>query len=282
MMTIHNKVEKLRSILQSKPSVAIAYSGGVDSTFLIKVAYDILQDKAVAVTARLATFPPREFKAAHDYARVAGIRQIVVDLDDLSIKGFAANPANRCYLCKREIFNQIIAAAHRHKIESVADGSNADDLGDYRPGRQALLELGVASPLQAAGMTKDDIRTLSKDMNLPTWDKPAFACLASRIPYGEPITEEKLAMVDAAEQYLMDKGFRQVRVRHHGDIARIEITPQERAWFLDRTLMNDIDAKLREIGFIYVTLDLQGYRTGSMNESLNTNLHNKNGGKQDE
>ena len=268
MMQIYDRLECLQNRFRALDSVAIAFSGGVDSTFLLKVAHNILGDRAVAVTASSSTYPEREYRAAVDYVNSMGIKQLIIEFDELKIKGFADNPINRCYLCKRELFTQIIMTAHQHDISLVADGSNADDVADYRPGMQALQELGIISPLQEVGMTKQDIRALSKKMNLPTWDKPALACLASRIPYGQKINREKLAMVDKAEQYLLDRGFGQVRVRHHGDIARIEVPPEQRSRFMDANFMNQVDETFRQIGFTYTTLDLKGYRTGSMNEKL--------------
>jgi uncharacterized protein len=188
----------------------------------------------------------------------------------LEIEGFTNNPPNRCYLCKYELFSKIKEVAGRHHIRYIAEGSNIDDLGDYRPGMQAIKELGIISPLKDIGIGKDAIRKLSKQMELPTWDKPAFACLASRFPYGVKITRDKLAMVDRAEQYLLNLGFKQVRVRHHGDTARIEVAGAERLKFFDLELMDNIYKQFQKIGFAYTSLDLKGYRTGSMNEVIDT------------
>lgn len=267
-MSLGQKLVDLQNLISSMESIAVAFSGGVDSTFLLKLAQEVLGDRVVAVTARSSTFPAREYREAVDFVNNAGIKHFIIETEELDIEGFADNPPNRCYLCKRELFQQIIEVAHRNQIRFVADGSNVDDIKDYRPGMQALNELGIVSPLREAGMTKEDIRTLSKEMGLPTWNKPAFACLASRIPYGQNINREKLSMIEQAEQYLLDLGFEQVRVRHHGDIARIEVLPRERSKFADGNFMDQVDEQFRRIGFAYTALDLKGYRTGSMNEKI--------------
>jgi uncharacterized protein len=269
-MKYRNSLKRLQSNLEKIGSLAVAYSGGVDSTFLLKVAHDVLKDKVIAITGRSATFPEREFKEASSFTRRAGIKHIVIQSAELEIKGFSDNQPDRCYLCKYELFSKIKALARKHRINWVAEGSNIDDLDDYRPGMKALRELGIISPLQDAGLNKDSIRKLSKKMGLPTWDKQSFACLASRFPYGEKITRDKLAMVDKAEQYLINLGFQQVRVRYHGDTARIEVAEAEKRKFFNLKLMNDVHKKFRGIGFAYCALDLQGYRTGSMNEVIDT------------
>jgi|GEM_PF-2672 len=274
-MPLNRKLNDLQNIIRSMDSIAIAFSGGVDSTFLLKVAHELLGDKVIAVTACSSTYPAREFRTAVDFVNNAGIKYLVIAAEELDVEGFADNPPNRCYLCKRELFTRIVQIAGQKNISFVADGSNADDIKDYRPGMRALSELKILSPLREANMTKEDIRALSKRMNLPTWNKPAFACLASRIPYGQKINREKLSMVDRAEQFLLDLGFEQVRVRHHGDIARIEVLPQERVRFVDESLMDQINDQFKQIGFAYTALDLNGYRTGSMNEKI---VNEKNGG----
>lgn len=262
------KLNKLMDLLKDMGSVVVGFSGGVDSTFLLKVAKDALNTKVMAITATSSTFPEREMKEAINFANKIGVKHMLIKSEELEIEGFSKNPKNRCYYCKKELFSKMLNIAKEEGFKYVVDGANCDDVGDYRPGMTAARELGVRSPLMEAGLTKKDIRVLSREMNLPTWDKPSFACLSSRVPYGQEITKEKLNMIDAAEQYLLDKGFSQVRVRHHGDIARIEVGPGERAKFFDLELMDNIADRFKEIGFNYVTLDLKGYRTGSMNEVI--------------
>lgn len=262
------KEEKLKAYIRDLGSLAVAFSGGVDSTYLCAVAHEVLGDRMIAVTARSESFPEREFREAEDFCRENGIRQLTLVSEELEIEGFRHNPKNRCYLCKKEIFGKILDMARKEGIAYVAEGSNMDDLGDYRPGLQAVAELGVTSPLREAGLTKQEIRDLSRKRNLPTWDKPSFACLASRFVYGESITKERLNRVGAAEQLLLDLGFRQVRVRIHGEeneMARIEVLPEEIARFSQDQLRQKVWTGLKAMGFAYVTLDLQGYRTGSMN-----------------
>jgi pyridinium-3,5-biscarboxylic acid mononucleotide sulfurtransferase len=269
-MEVQDKLNQLKNDIKKLSSLIVAFSGGVDSTFLLKIAHDVLQDRVIAVTASSSTYPERELKEAENFVRDNGIRHVVIHSEELDIEGFSSNPSNRCYLCKRDLFSKIKDVAGKYGMQYVAEGSNMDDLGDYRPGMQAIKELGIISPLKDAGLSKEDIRILSRQMSLPTWDKPAFACLASRFPYGQQITREKLAMVDKAEQYLLDLGFKQVRVRHHGELARIEVAGNEREKLFNLDLMEKIDRKFREIGFAYTSLDLKGYRTGSMNEVLET------------
>jgi uncharacterized protein len=276
IMELESKLGKLKNHLKELGSVAVAYSGGVDSTFLLKVAQDVLGENVIAVTARSSTYPEREFREAAEFVLKTGIRHVVITSEELDIEGFSDNPTNRCYYCKRELLAKIIAVARSLNIRHVVEGSNIDDLGDYRPGMQAVRELGVGSPLQEAGLGKEEIRILSKNMDLPTWQKPAFACLASRFPYGQKITSDKLQTIDQAEQFLLDLGFRQVRVRHHDNIARIEVSAAERDKFFNTGLMDRIYAKFKQLGFMYTALDLQGYRTGSMNEVINTVLNKRN------
>ncbi|MCK8826160.1 ATP-dependent sacrificial sulfur transferase LarE [Natroniella acetigena] len=267
-MNLEQKYKKLQDIIKGLGSVAIAFSGGVDSTFLSKVCKDVLGDNAVAVTARSSTYPEREFKEAEQLAEEIGIEQVVIVSEETEVDGFANNPPDRCYYCKHELFSKVEEVARERNIKYVLDGSNYDDLQDFRPGMKAAEELEVVSPLKEAELTKDDIRALSKRLGLPTWDKPAFACLSSRFPYGEEINVKKLSMVEQAEDYLIELGFEQFRVRHHEEIARIEVAPEERKKFFELEAMDQISAKLREVGFTYVTLDLTGYRSGSMNEVL--------------
>ncbi|WP_425449012.1 ATP-dependent sacrificial sulfur transferase LarE [Dethiothermospora halolimnae] len=268
---IKEKYNELAEIIEGLESVAIAFSGGVDSTFLIKVCKEVLGDKAIAVTATSSTYPQREFKEACKFTKEIGIEHIIIESEETDIEGFSKNPPNRCYFCKYELFTKVKEVAKEKGIKYVLDGSNFDDIGDFRPGMEAAKELMVRSPLKEAELTKSDIRLLSKDMGLPTWDKPAFACLSSRFPYGEEINPNKLNMVEAAEDYLIKLGFKQFRVRYHGDIARIEVHPNERHKFFSIDIMDDLSDKLKKIGFTYVTMDLTGYRMGSMNEVLSNN-----------
>ena len=267
MDDMHGKLKRLEALLNEYGSVAVAFSGGVDSAFLLKVAHDVLGERCVAVTVRSCVFPNREFLEAIAFCEKEGVRQLVVDGDVFRIDGFAANPADRCYLCKRSILGLMVNAASAEGMSVLCEGSNVDDTGDYRPGLKAVSELGVQSPLRACGLRKREIRVLSEELGLPTSGKPSFACLASRFPYGERITEAKLGMVERAEDFLRDAGFGQVRVRIHGDMARIEVEPESFAAVLD--MRERIAAALKGFGFSYVALDLQGYRTGSMNETIN-------------
>lgn len=267
-MDIQQKYEKLQENLKALGSVAVAFSSGVDSTFLLKVAHDVLGDKAIAVTASSCSFPVRELEEAKKFCQENGIKQVICQSEELEIEGFRQNPKNRCYLCKHELFEKIWNIAKENGIAEVAEGSNMDDNGDYRPGLIAVKELNVKSPLREAELTKEEIRTLSKQLGLPTWDKQSFACLSSRFVYGETIDEKKLGMVDKAEQLLLDMGFHQVRVRIHGIMARIEVLPEEITRLVEPDAREKIVSKLKEYGFSYVTLDLRGYRTGSMNETL--------------
>ena len=269
---MENKLEYLKEYLKGLGSVAVAFSSGVDSTFLLKVAHDVLGDKAIAITAQSCSFPKRELNEAKAFCEKEGIQHVICQSEELEIEGFSKNPPNRCYLCKKELFEKIGDIAKKNGIEYIAEGSNMDDNGDYRPGLQAVAELGIKSPLRASKLNKADIRALSKDLGLPTWNKQSFACLSSRFVYGETISEEKLIMVDKAEQLLLDMGFHQVRVRIHGTIARIEILPEEFPKLVEETNRNLITKSFKEYGFTYVTMDLTGYRTGSMNETLNSDL----------
>lgn len=268
-VSARERMRRLGQSLHNHDTLALSFSGGVDSAFLLKAAADALgPDRVLAVTVRAGNFPDREFREAEALARDLGVRQVVVDLDPLTVPGFAENGPDRCYHCKKAILLAVRQQAEAAGIKTVADGANADDLGDYRPGRRAAAECGAISPLAEVGMTKAEIRLLSRQLGLPSWDKPSFACLATRIPYGEPVTAQALAQIDQAEAYLLALGFREVRVRRHGQLARIEVGREERARFVREGLMDQIDARLRELGFLHVALDLGGYRTGSMNAAL--------------
>lgn len=261
-----NKLNLLKNYLKNLESVIVAFSSGVDSTFLLKVAHDVLGDNVIAVTAKSCSFPKRELNEAKEFCKQNNIKHFIVNSEELNIEGFSHNPPNRCYLCKKELFEKIWQVAKQNRIKNVIEGSNLDDNGDYRPGLQAVKELNVKSPLREIGFTKEEIRNLSRQFGLNTADKQSFACLSSRFVYGEEITKEKLNMVDKAEQLLLDLNFKQVRVRIHQNIARIEVLPSE----FDKLLQNreKITKSFKDYGFTYVTMDLNGYRTGSMNDTL--------------
>ena len=267
MDALEQKYQRLQEILTHFGRVAVAFSGGVDSTFLLYAAHATLGDNALAVTAVTAALPHRERQSAEDICAQLGVQRLVYPLDVLALPAFQTNPPDRCYHCKRALFQGMLTLAQEAGFPTLVDGSNVDDTGDYRPGMRALAELGIQSPLLAAGLTKADIRTLSHRFHLPTWDQPSAACLASRIPYGEAITEEKLTLVEQAEQFLAGLGLTQLRVRlHGGNLARIEVAPEQ----LDVVLTHrtEIAQALTELGCAYVTVDLAGYRMGSLNETL--------------
>jgi uncharacterized protein len=263
------KERRLRVLLSSYGSVIIAFSGGVDSAYLAYVAHSEMGDRALAVTGDSASYPTFQRELADRLTAQFGIRHEIILTEEFEDPNYITNPPNRCYYCKTELYTKLSALAREWGFEVICDGTNADDTGDYRPGRQAAREIGVRSPLLECGLTKSDIRELSRHAGLPTWNEPASACLSSRVPYGQVVTIEKLSMVDKAEIALKELGFRQVRVRHHDDVARIEVAEEEMPRALNQEMAQLMAAALKLLGFKYVALDLEGYRTGSLNEALN-------------
>jgi uncharacterized protein len=264
-----SKVEKLEAIISERPKALVAFSGGVDSTLLLKVCRDVLgPENVVAVTGVSETYTPEEKRTAGRAARELGVRQILIETNELACAAFAANPADRCYHCKRELFGRIAELARSLGIGTVYDASNVDDLSDYRPGRRATEERGVVSPLVLAGFTKKDVRSLSKKLGLASWDKPANPCLASRVPYGTPITQEALDRIGAGERYIRGLGFLVVRLRHHGDLARIEVPAADFGRLLKPAVTRKIAVKLRSLGYLWIALDVEGYRMGSLNRAV--------------
>jgi uncharacterized protein len=264
MPTLDEKYGQLQTVLRDLESVLVAFSGGVDSTLLLKVAYDTLGKRAVAATADSETYPREELAQARELAALIGCRHIVVRTDELHDPGYSANSPDRCYYCKKTLFAELEPLAQQLGVRSIAYGAMADDIGTHRPGHRAAAEFQVRSPLIEAGLGKAEIRALAQRLGLPNWNKPSFACLSSRIAYGEAVTVEKLRALDEAERFMRDLGLRQFRVRHHDTIARLEVQPEDFALVVEQR--EAIVARLKELGYVYVTLDLQGFRSGSMNE----------------
>jgi uncharacterized protein len=266
-LPLDGKYARLVDLLAETGGAAVAFSGGVDSSFLCHAAHEALGDRAIAITVASPMLPKTEIDCARDVAAKIGIRHFFIEENEID-EEVAANPKERCYFCKKIEFAAITAEAEKHGFHTVLDGSNRDDPGDYRPGLKALEELRIFSPLRAAELGKAEIRELSRRFGLPTWDKPAFACLASRIPYGERIDREKLSRVEKAEEILRDAGFRQFRVRSHGDIARIEVAPEERGLFFNEKTLDSLSRDLKALGFLYAAMELEGYAMGSMNRAV--------------
>ena len=268
-MTLEQKTKKIKSLILEMDSALVAFSGGVDSTLVLALAHDVLGEKALAVTAQSASMPDREMKACHQLAKEIGVKHLVVKTEEMSNPNYRANPANRCYHCKTELYSSLKKVAQQENILNILNGTNTDDLGDYRPGLDSAREQGVRSPLVEAQFSKQEVRELSRMMKLSIWNKPAMACLSSRIPYGQPVTPEKLAMIEQSEDLLLALGFTQVRVRHLGTLARIELDKNEIPRYQnDKSVQKAVEEKLKALGFNNVVLDPEGYRMGNLNSAL--------------
>jgi uncharacterized protein len=270
-MPLKKKHRDLESRIAKLGSTLVAFSGGIDSTLVLAVARKILGKKVLAITAESDSIPERELQAARHLAQVLKVEHKIIRTNEMSSPDYLKNPINRCYYCKSELYDKLTKVAAEHKLTSILNGINLDDLGDHRPGINAAKEAGVISPLVESEFNKQDVRDLARKMGLPNWEKPALACLSSRIPYGQPVTAEKLAMIEQAEEALLAEGFRQVRVRHHDNIARIELPKEDIPNLLKIDLFEKINLHLQKIGFKYITVDLKGYRSGSLNEVLKSN-----------
>jgi len=267
-LTLEGKLKRLKDILTNMESALVAYSGGVDSTLVMKVAKDVLGDKVLAVTAKSPVYPPEEIEQAKALARNLKVRHKIIETDEMANPKFVNNPKDRCYWCKEELFTRLLSIAGENSLKYVVDGTNFDDLDDFRPGMKAAGDLGIRSPLKEAIFTKEDIRSLSKHLGLPAWNKPALACFGSRFPYGMKITKESLNKVDKAERCLKNLGITQVRVRHHDKIARIEVMEEDIPKLLEEKSRRRLISYFKKLGYSYIAVDLEGYRTGSMNEVL--------------